>query len=96
MAKKIIWSPRSIDDLEEICDYIAKDSEYYASLVAKRITGIAEAIPQFPYSGRIVPEYQNKYLREKFYKHYRIVYRIKEDAIEIVAISHGAKLLREV
>ncbi len=96
MVKKIIWSPRAANNLEDICNYIAKDSEYYASLVAKRIIAILEAIPQFPYSGRIVPEYQDTNLREKFYKHYRIIYRIKEYAIEIVAIYHGAGLLGEI
>ena len=56
MAKKIIWSPRAADNLEEICNYIDRDSEYYATLVAKRIIEIVESIPRFPYSGRIVPE----------------------------------------
>jgi toxin ParE1/3/4 len=96
MVKKIIWSPRAANNLEHICDYIAKDSEYYASLVAKRIIAIVEALPRFPYSGRIVPEYQETNLREKIYKHYRIIYRIKEESIEIVAIYHGARLLSDI
>lgn len=96
MAKKIIWAPRAADDLEEICNFIARDSEYYASLVAKRIIAIVESIPKFPYSGRVVSEYQNENLREKFYKHYRIIYRIKADAIEIAAIYHGARLLGDL
>ena len=44
----------------------------------------------------MVPEYEMESLREKFYKHYRIVYRIKNEVIEIVAISHGARLLRDI
>jgi len=32
MAKKIRWSPKAADSFEEICNFIAKDSEYYASL----------------------------------------------------------------
>lgn len=96
MAKKIIWSPRAADSLEEICNYIANDSEYYASLVANRIIEIVESIPRFPNSGRMVPEYQDASLREKFYKHYRIVYRTLAETIEIVAICHGAKLLGEI
>jgi len=63
MALKIKWSPRAASNLEEICDYIAKDSEYYASLFAKRVTAIVKAIPQFPKSGRIVPEYKDESLR---------------------------------
>ncbi len=35
-------------------------------------------------------------LREKIYENYRIVYRLKEEVIEIVAICHGAKLLNNI
>jgi plasmid stabilization system protein ParE len=64
MALKIKWSPRAASNLEEICDYIAKDSQYYAILFAKKVTNIVKAIPQFPKSGRIVPEYGEENLRE--------------------------------
>ena len=93
MALKIKWSPRAASNLEEICDYIAKDSEYYAILFAKKVTTIVKTIPKFPKTGRIVPEYGNENLREKIYGNYRIVYRIKEELIEIVAICHGARPL---
>lgn len=96
MAKEIIWSPRAAGNLEDICGYIAKNSEYYASMVAKRILQIIETIPEFPYMGRVVPEYKDDSLREQFYKHYRIVYRIREKTIEIVAIVHGARLLKDI
>jgi plasmid stabilization system protein ParE len=96
MAFKIRWSPRAISNLEEIRDHISKDSRYYAFLFIIKIIDIIESIPQFPESGRVVPEYQNQYLREKIYKSYRIVYRIKGDCIEIAAISHGAKLLPDI
>jgi len=57
MAFKVKWSPRTVSNLEEICNYIAKDSEYYAILFAKKLTIIVKTIPQFPKSGRIIPEY---------------------------------------
>ena len=93
MALKIKWSPRAASNLEEICEYIAKDSEYYAILFAKRVTSIVKAIPLFPKSGRIVPEYEDENLREKIYENYRVVYRLKEDIVEIAAICHGARQL---
>lgn len=93
---KLIWSPKAAADLEEICEYIAKDSEYYAKLFAQKVITLIENIPQFPKVGRIVPEYQLDNLREKIIQNYRVVYRIKPDVIEIVAISHGARLLSEI
>ena len=93
MVEKIRWSPKAADNFEEICNFIGKDSEFYASMLAKKINSIIKNIPLFPESGRIVPEYQDKSLREKIFQNYRIVYRIKGDFIEIAAISHCARQL---
>jgi plasmid stabilization system protein ParE len=87
MAKKIRWSPRAAFNFEDICNYIAKDSEVYATIFANKINTIIKSIPQFPKSGRIVPEYGEKN---------RIVYRINGDFIEIVAICHCAKPLGNI
>lgn len=93
MAYKIRWSPRAVAHLQEICGFIAKDSEYYAAFFAKKVMAIVESLVEFPKSGRIVPEYQNENLRERIFGNYRIVYRLKDGAIEIAAISHAARLL---
>lgn len=96
MAYSIRWSPRAASNFEGICEYIAKDSKYYAALFAKKVNAIVRAIPQFPKAGRIVPEYNDENLREKIYESYRIVYRIKAEVIEIVAICHGARRLENI
>ena len=93
MALRIRWSPSSISDLEAICSFISKGSTFYARIFGQRILRLVQGIPSFPESGRIVPEYQRQDLREKIYKNYRIVYRIREDAIEVVTITHSAKPL---
>jgi len=96
MAYKIRWSPRAASTLEEICSYIARDSEYYAALFARRVITIIESLPRFPRAGRIVPEYKDENLREKIYENYRIVYRLKGEFIEIVAICHSARPLENI
>ena len=96
MAHQVRWSPRAVSHFEEICNYIAIDSEHYARLFAKKINLIVKTIPQFPNAGRIVPEYKDENLREKIYQNYRIVYRIRAEIIEIVAICHGAKPLKDI
>jgi toxin ParE1/3/4 len=93
MAYQIRWSPRAVSNLEDTCEYIAKDSAYYAALFAKKIISLVRTIPQFPTAGRIVPEYSDKNLRERIYKNYRIVYRLSGEVVEVVAIIHGAKSL---
>ena len=74
MAQEIRWSPRTADSIEEICDYITRDSEYYAAVFAKKVYATVESIPNFPKLGRIVPEYQDEDLREILFQNYRIVY----------------------
>jgi plasmid stabilization system protein ParE len=60
------------------------------------VNAFIKAIPQFPKAGRIVPEYGDENLREKIYGNYRIVYRLKGELVEIVAICHGAKPLDNI
>lgn len=97
MAKlKLIWSPRAASDLEEICEYISRDSEYYARLFAQKVMLIAETIAEFPMTGRVVPEYKREHIRERIFQRYRIVYRLKPGVVEIAAIVHGARLLPEI
>ncbi len=96
MAQKIRWSSKAASNFEEICDYIAKDSEVYATLFAKKINAAVKSIPQFPKAGRIVPEYGDENIREKIYENYRIIYRIKGEIVEIAAINHSSKPLENV
>jgi toxin ParE1/3/4 len=90
---KLIWSPGAAFDLEETCQYISRDSEHYAKLFASRVISLVETIAEFPMAGRIVPEYQQDNLRERIFQNYRIVYRVRPEVVEIVAIVHGARLL---
>lgn len=90
MAGPVRWSPRAVASLEAACEFVAKDSPHYAAVLAKKVVSIVEGIPEFPRAGRMVPEYQDENLRERLFHSYRIVYRIKEDVIEVVAICHAA------
>jgi toxin ParE1/3/4 len=85
------WSESAVHDLEELCNYIAKDSEEYARNIARRIIDNIESVAAFPYSGRIVPEYNNEVIREKILLNYRLIYRIFEDKMEIVRIYTSCK-----
>jgi len=40
-----------------------------------------------------VPEYDAEDIRELIEKSYRIIYRIKPDQIDVVAVIHGAQLM---
>jgi toxin ParE1/3/4 len=90
----LIWSPDEVNDLETISEYISLDSERYASVVITRIISLAEEIVIFPMSGRIVPEIEEENVREKFYKSYRIIYRINTDnTVDVLRVFHQAQEL---
>jgi plasmid stabilization system protein ParE len=42
----------------------------------------------------MVPEVGDESLREVVYENYRVVYRVRPDAVEILTVFHGARLLR--
>lgn len=90
---KVIWSQRALLDVEHIRDYITQDSPAYAQSVVERLLHATRHLPQFPHSGRAMPEAENLRIREVIYQGYRIIYRLRADAIEIVMVVHGSRNL---
>ncbi|MBI4583860.1 MAG: type II toxin-antitoxin system RelE/ParE family toxin [Planctomycetes bacterium] len=91
---KIIWSPQSLADLEQIAEYIARASPFYASSFVEKIIESVEILATFPRLGRKVPESEDPNVREIFYKKYRIIYQHSINRIEILTIFHSSRLLR--
>ena len=58
-----------------------------------RITQRSQQISTQPFSGRKVPEYEAEDIRELIEKPYRIIYRLEQGKIDILAVIHGAQLL---
>lgn len=83
---KVLWSANAAEHLDAIFQYIASDSTVYALKTVDEITRRSEQIAQHPLSGRIVPEYNLAQIREVLYRDYRIIYYIKPDQIEVLAV----------
>jgi toxin ParE1/3/4 len=94
MAYRVIWSPRAVEDLEAIAQYIAVDSTVYAAAVVKRILNTARRLSQFPLSGRIVPELADDNIREWFAYSYRVIYQVENRVVTIATVVHGKRLLK--
>ena len=91
---KIIWSELAIDDLRNIHQYISQDSIKYASKQVERIISRIDQLEHFPNSGRIVPEFENKVIRELIEGSYRIVYRLYSDHLLIARVHHSSKQIK--
>lgn len=90
---KIHWTDSAIQHLIAIYDYISQDSTFYAEKMVDRLTRRSQQIADFPQSGRRVPEYLNDELREVIEGPYRLIYRIKPEQVDVVAVIHGARQL---
>jgi len=93
---KIVWTDKAIDDLDDIGHYIAIDSEKYAKIVVNRLFKAVDVLERHPRIGRMVPEFNNKDIREMINGSYRIVYTIKSQfQIDILTIHHSVRLLND-
>lgn len=91
MAKALIWTEAAWSDLESAAQYIAKDSPMYARTLVEEIRRAARSLSQFSERGRIVPELNRGDTREIFPAGYRLVYRVSENTVTILAVIHHAR-----
>ncbi len=86
---KVRWSSDAEDDRDDIREYIGRRNPRAAIRVDEAISEAVARLVDFPHSGR--PGLLSE-TREIFaYKHYRIVYAIRDDALWIVAVLHTSR-----
>ena len=88
----IRWTDQAIADLEAIRAFIEQDSPHYASVVIARLIRAVDQLRDFPQSGRVVPEFERRAVREIVERPYRIIYRVTgKDEIQVLTVHHGAR-----
>lgn|ERR1035437_3744629 len=91
---KVVWTQRALNDLEDIGDYISKDSNKYAKLTLENLVYTALLIEINPFVGRFVPESSDKTIREIIKGSYRVIYQIRnETSVFILTVFHSSRLL---
>ena len=93
MAQTLIWSREALDDIDAIAEYISRDSIFYANQVVERLLQLGESLPAQPRLGRVVPELNDPKVRERFVYSYRLVYEVRDEAVYVLAVIHGRRLL---
>ena len=86
---ELVWSNPAAYDLEQIQNYIAEDNVEVAIRFTKEIFDEVESIPVQPYQGRKIPELSKDEYRELIFRKYRIMYKISESTIFILAIVNS-------
>ncbi len=87
---KVKWTATAQKHLDSIYAHIAQDSAAYALKLIDRITDKSRQIAEFPQSGRRVPEYEAEQTREVYVALFRIIYHIRPDGIDVLAVIHGS------
>ena len=87
---KVHWTNTAEGHLDAIFTHIVQNSPEYAKRMVDRITRRSQQIAEYPLSGRRVTEYDFNQIREVIEGSYRIIYHIKSDQIDVLAVIHGA------
>ena len=91
---KVLWTASALAQLQAIHDYLAQTSPDYAVRIIDRLTRRSIQIANFPNSGRMVPEYERKEIREVIEGPYRIIYLVELAQVRVLAVIHSARDLR--
>jgi plasmid stabilization system protein ParE len=89
-----MWTESAWRDLEEVADYIAKDSSHYAAAFVREARDAARTLAYLAERGRAVPEFNDPSIRELFVRSYRLIYQVAEQTVYIIGFIHGARDLR--
>lgn len=96
---EVIWVDSARNELLEIIDYIAIESQISAKKVYQNIKRKADSLSAMPYNGRIIPEFKqfeiNLY-REVIESPWRIMYRIQDKTVAIITILDGRRDVEDI
>ena len=91
---KVLWSARAIEDLKTIARFISTDNPGAARRFAGKLKLRAESLCKFPNRGRIVPEIGRDDVRELIEGNYRIVFRVRKEAVVVLTIFEGHRFFQ--
>ncbi len=91
---KVVWTDSAIHDLNDIGEYISKDSIKYAEITVERLFNATDILETHPNAGKMTPEFEDESIRELIRGSYRIVYRkISGERIDILTVHNCARML---
>lgn len=94
---KITWSKQAIEDIHRIQEYYSSFSVKFSVNLIDQIFEKESLIRDHPEIGRIVPEVNNKNIREIIFRNFRIVYAIFDlQRISILAIHESSRPLSSI
>lgn len=99
MKFRVKWTGAAETDLEAIIDFIADDNLPAAFKLLEHIKNLTHNLYSFPERGRIVPElkeYNISIYRELIYEHWRIVYKIEDGDVKVIAVFDARRNIEDL
>jgi len=90
-VREVIWAESARDALDDIIAYIAQHSQQVAVHVLEAALEAAASLSTLSERGRVVPETNDPAIRETFVFRYRLMYRVEDERVVVVAFVHGAR-----
>jgi toxin ParE1/3/4 len=89
---RVKFTPAARGQFLGALDYIRQERPSAARVMRQRAEASLSRLSQFPESGRVLPEFPDLPFREVIVPPYRFFYRVKADAVWVVAVWHDAQL----
>jgi toxin ParE1/3/4 len=98
-AFRVRWTRVAAQDLQAIVDYLASENPTAAMDVLDALQASARSLESMPERGRIVPELRDQGIdtwRELIEAPWRVLYRIDEGSVWILAVIDGRRNVEDV
>lgn len=89
---KVRWTHSAARRIEAIHDFVARDDRAAARRLATELIALGESLRTMPNRGRRVPELPDPQLREVILRNYRLVYRVRGSAVEILTVFEAHRI----
>jgi len=85
---RVIWSARSLKDLDSAYDLLAEHSRQAANLIVETILERVAQIEKFPESGPLEPSLIHRKNEHRYLLsgHHKIIYRIEKQTVLIIRV----------
>ena len=96
MVRRISLSESAVRDLQEVRQwYDSQSAPDVGERLVREILACLDQLAEFPESGRVVPEFDQPWLRELVRPPFRVVYRLDGERVRVVRVWRSERLMGE-
>jgi len=94
VTSRVSLAESAVRDLEDVRDwYVSQSAPDVGERLVREVLACLDQLVEFPESGRVVPEFEQPWLRELVRTPFRIVYRMDVDRVRVVRVWRTERLM---